>query len=381
MKNAGRVEFANALRGIAALSVMFAHYFGVFWTAPAAVMELTGLSYLPAPIPVFVRWTLIPHFNWGAFGVALFFLISGFVIPFAFKTYDRIGFLVGRFFRLFPTYWLGLTISLIIVVIACHFWGSSFPHSLKELMTGYALGFRDVAWIKSVDGIVWTLEVELRFYLICALIAPWLRDGSAKSFLVPIILFALIILLSRWLSTATETTWFFLAHNAPYLLFMFIGVALNFRFRGKISASLSIFVTTCLIIMFWYGLNFGLFKTPSIVPSYIVAVALFVTAYGASKFIAKIPTINFWAKISYPLYVIHAVVGYVLMTTTINLGVTSLIAVATAFSTTTLIAFLLHKYIEHPTHKIGQQIASNIRLRSDSSNLRNNQPVANDASH
>ncbi len=38
-----RVAFANALRGIAALAVIVGHYFGVFWTWPTAIFELTGM--------------------------------------------------------------------------------------------------------------------------------------------------------------------------------------------------------------------------------------------------------------------------------------------------------------------------------------------------
>jgi peptidoglycan/LPS O-acetylase OafA/YrhL len=36
---------------------------------------------------------------------------------------------------------------------------------------------RDVAGWPSLDGIVWTLEIEVKFYLLCALLAPALRRG------------------------------------------------------------------------------------------------------------------------------------------------------------------------------------------------------------
>jgi len=40
----------------------------------------------------------------GGFGVALFFLISGFVIPFSFLRYTRTGFAIARILRLWPAY-------------------------------------------------------------------------------------------------------------------------------------------------------------------------------------------------------------------------------------------------------------------------------------
>lgn len=366
MRDTEKVEFANALRGIAALSVIVSHYLWVFWTAPAAVTELTGLSTAPTPIPAFVGWIQIPHFNWGAFGVALFFLVSGFVIPFSFQTYNRTGFLFGRVFRLFPTYWVGLTTSLIVVAVGCHLFGHSFPHTSREMIVGYALGLRDVMWVKSVDGIVWTLEIELKFYLICALIAPWLREGSAKAFIVTIVLFALTMLLGQWLLTATTTTWFFLALSSPYILFMFIGVAFNFHYRKKMSTRTAIALTTLLVAMFSCSLHFGFFRAFSLVPSYIAAVTLFVVAYGFSKFAPRIPTVSFWADISYPLYVIHAATGYMLMAAMKNIGLPPSATIAIAFRLTTIAAFLIHKYVERPTHRMGQRIALRLQQRPKS---------------
>src|SRR6478752_2874159 len=73
-----KVEFANALRGLAALSVIVSHYFNVFWTKPAAIVELTGMSRAKVPIPGIVELVASSPLNWGPFGVALFFVISGF---------------------------------------------------------------------------------------------------------------------------------------------------------------------------------------------------------------------------------------------------------------------------------------------------------------
>ncbi|MCQ4062259.1 acyltransferase, partial [Klebsiella pneumoniae] len=63
---------------------------------------------LDVSMPVYLGWLhRLPQFNWGAFGVALFFLISGFVIPFSFVKATWLSFLVGRFFRIFPLYAVG----------------------------------------------------------------------------------------------------------------------------------------------------------------------------------------------------------------------------------------------------------------------------------
>jgi peptidoglycan/LPS O-acetylase OafA/YrhL len=76
-----KVEFANALRGLAALSVIVSHYLGVFWVKAAAIAELTGMSRAPVPIPTMAELALSFPLKWAPFGVALFFVISGFEKP------------------------------------------------------------------------------------------------------------------------------------------------------------------------------------------------------------------------------------------------------------------------------------------------------------
>ena len=110
-----KIEFANALRGLAALSVIVSHYLGVFWVGAAGAAELTGLSRAPVPIPAMAELALSFPLNWGPFGVALFFVISGFVIPFSFETYGRLDFIVARLFRIYPTYLTGLSVSLAVL--------------------------------------------------------------------------------------------------------------------------------------------------------------------------------------------------------------------------------------------------------------------------
>ena len=62
-----------------------------------------------------LRPAFLDLFNAGRFGVALFFLISGFVIPFSFKEpRPLLRFALSRFFRLYPAYWLSLMLALLI---------------------------------------------------------------------------------------------------------------------------------------------------------------------------------------------------------------------------------------------------------------------------
>ncbi len=74
------------------------------WKLTVAVAGLTGIIRSSVPWPAGAELVIASPINFGAFGVALFFLISGFVIPLSFQSYGRLDFLVARFFRIYPTY-------------------------------------------------------------------------------------------------------------------------------------------------------------------------------------------------------------------------------------------------------------------------------------
>ena len=79
-----KIIWANTLRGVAALSVLIAHYVIVFWLNQGAAASIARRPPLFSNdnliTPYFVKLVSLVPLNFGAFGVALFFLISGFVI-------------------------------------------------------------------------------------------------------------------------------------------------------------------------------------------------------------------------------------------------------------------------------------------------------------
>jgi peptidoglycan/LPS O-acetylase OafA/YrhL len=135
-----RLLYLDTIRGIAALSVVFSHF-----------AERTPLHKL----------ALFDFFTPGQFGVVIFFILSGYVIPFSFKRGLR-DFAISRFFRLYPAYWVSVALAVICSVAFLDIKPGLSTVAANLTMVQKLLGFPDLF------GVYWTLLVELAFYVLCA---------------------------------------------------------------------------------------------------------------------------------------------------------------------------------------------------------------------
>jgi peptidoglycan/LPS O-acetylase OafA/YrhL len=352
-QNDGKIPFANILRGIAVLSVLIAHYIGVFGSIKGAY---GGFSALPSrPYSTFFDVLfIIPDLNYGPLGVALFFLVSGFVIPFSVTSLYgqkgwRISFFLARFFRLWPTYFVGLTITLLSLYIAAYITKTELVTTLKMIVTQLSF-FRDWIGLVQLDGIVWTLEIEAKFYLLACLFASSIVFGR-------VYLFGFVVLLTfigAYYKVNFPNSWnppsnFLFA--AKYLTYMIIGTAFNLHFRRVIS-----FWKTTTIVTVLYG-TFALCSGREEIINYLIAFALFCACYYLKDKINGNRFLDFFADISYPLYALHAAFGYIGLRLMMGNGIPPLLALALQTITTVGIAFAVHKYVEAPTHQFGRNLS------------------------
>lgn len=146
----GRLEFLDALRGIAALVVAVQHIGEMHW------VEVLGWSHY---------W-----FRPGEFGVLVFFLCSGFIIPASMeRRNDLVEFWIGRFFRLWPLY-------LVVVGLVLLAWGLTARaappagYRVVEDTLVNATMLQVFTTRPMVIGASWTLGYELVFYLLVSVL-------------------------------------------------------------------------------------------------------------------------------------------------------------------------------------------------------------------
>jgi peptidoglycan/LPS O-acetylase OafA/YrhL len=383
-----RVEFANSLRGVAAISVVFYHY-AIFWLAAPAQRALANVEPIPinaSHLPGYVAWLYrfpdarmlqganwlhhLPQLDWGAFGVALFFVISGFVIPLSFDTYDVKGFLLGRIMRIYPTYIAGFTLTVAAMATGGLIYNNPFPFSSRDVFIHYIPGLRDVMGTNVIDPVIWTLEVELKFYVLCCFLAHLFRIGSLRVFLAPLTLASLaacITWLAPQISPLDSLAYQTLRRTVvdfQYIIFMFVGVALSYRWRGRLSsraAGLAIVALYGMFVALWF-----LAASPTLllrgqefsrVWSYAAAAGLFSLAMRYPKLVANRTALRVVADVSYPLYIIHMAAGFLLMRLLYGTGLPIWAIIAIAAGSAISVSWVLHRLVELPTRRIGQSLA------------------------
>lgn len=143
MGNKSRILELDVLRGIAAFYVLCFHY--VYYYGDHLNTDVPTLSALIT----------------GIYGVQLFFMISGYVIFMTLeKTKRPMDFIVSRFSRLFPGYWIAVILAFALIRF--------FPLTEEwvPLRRAVANLFMIQSWleVKHIEGVYWTLSIELAFY-------------------------------------------------------------------------------------------------------------------------------------------------------------------------------------------------------------------------
>jgi len=161
-----RAHEIDLLRFLAALAVVLFHYAFRGYAAD-------GLSTMPYPL-------LAPYAKYGHLGVDLFFMISGFVILMTATKGSVVTFIVSRVVRLYPAFWACCTITfLITLLIGGERYSATLPQFLFNLtmLSGFF-------YVDAIDGVYWSLFVELQFYGFIALLLLVRKIQEAESFLL-----------------------------------------------------------------------------------------------------------------------------------------------------------------------------------------------------
>lgn len=342
--------FANQLRGIAALLVVMTHYFGTFFAEQDLLAARTfspNLQLTPAP---WVHLFELPY--QGPFGVAIFFLISGFVIPYSLQKTSKTGFLLNRICRIYPTYAVSLGLGTLAIAASAQYWGQAFSYEPKVLLAN-ALLVHNVLNLPSMDAVNWTLSIEVKFYLLAALGTaaffsrkPWWQLG-----------FQAFAVWLTWSCVDQRLTLVLMELN--YILFMLIGVLFHQHVNARISTRTLLWRTLLSVAVCSLTWSIGPQRSqfPDVTVWYYLALAVFALCYALRARFRAHRVLDFLADISYPLYCVHSLVGYVSIKILLHQGLPYGAAVLLALTGAILLAWLLHLTVERGSMELGRRLA------------------------
>ncbi|MEM5312081.1 acyltransferase [Paraburkholderia sp. JHI869] len=176
--DADRTRMIDAMRGIAAMAVAYFHCRLLTWIGIRAFIEGHHRAF---SLDTVLAYLSIP-FVWGPIGVPIFFVISGYCIHrsqavlLAHNPQYRLDareFLLRRFIRIYPVLLCALLLTFALDSISLQY----LPHNKQigdlSLRTFFAnlLAIQGVASpVYGSDTVLWTLSLEVQFYLLYPLL-------------------------------------------------------------------------------------------------------------------------------------------------------------------------------------------------------------------
>ena len=318
-----RLVEVDSLRGLAALSVVLFHYTTRF-------AELFGASQPPSL-----------SFPLGSFGVNLFFIISGFVIFMTLeKTSRPMYFVVSRFSRLFHAYWVAIIVTFAIT----HWLG--LPGKLVDMATALAnlIMIHGLFRIPHVDGVYWTLEVELLFYCGMFLLYRFNRLHLIHYALLGLLVLRVVYFVLKQ-TFGIELSWtlsrIFILNYIPWFA-LGISICLATTRHGagnwrKPAMTAGCAILTLLIVSSWFVALLGT----------ILALAVFFAAKGRLAPLRH-PILVWLGSITYPLYLLHENIGWSLQLRLKALGVPMDLTILAALACSLALATALTRCVEQP---------------------------------
>lgn len=140
----------DAFRGVLAVIILVHHYFKY-------IQSVDGSN----------SW-LSEYVEYGRYTIHFFFVLSGLLI---FRTLEKSGrpgqFIRNRFSRLYPAYWFCMTLTAIVITASPYY---SYERVTTMQYLANLTMFQHWMRISDIDGVYWTLAVEMCFYLLIFLV-------------------------------------------------------------------------------------------------------------------------------------------------------------------------------------------------------------------
>ncbi|MEB0280619.1 MULTISPECIES: acyltransferase [unclassified Mucilaginibacter] len=314
-----RLESIVTLRAIAALLVCLIHL------AMISGFHTTGI--LQALI------------NEGQSGVAIFFVISGFILPYSLykKVYlikDFFSFLTGRIIRIDPPYWASIILVFLIglqPLIALN------AKSVLLHLTYLVPFISDAHWYSDV---YWTLSIEFQYYILIGLAYPFLMRLKPLYALSAVIIPSVICILLK-------------ANFRGIIITNLYDFTIGFIVFLGFTKRLNLKITLAALFVF----SFYVMQSVSIKSGAVPIIAALFLLFYKPEFSLK--PVLFIGNISYSLYLIHVPISILVVRIAQKHIASSGYLLFITFSGSILASYIFYLLIEKPSIKFSRLFRSN----------------------
>ncbi|MCX4697069.1 acyltransferase [Streptomyces sp. NBC_01604] len=390
-----RLGWLDALRGLAALVVVFDHSSYTFMAD--------------------FRREVMPQFNTSRYGIMVFFLVSGYIIP---ASLERRGcvrtFWIGRIFRVHP-----LWAAVVTMLLALHLLGVAElrdfgGQSAATVAVAHATMLQELLGTPNLLLVLWTLSYEMAFYLlVVALFTVRQHQRSAATAAVLAVLAAVSVAagvvppacaLSGMVGTGPLITFASIAMVAAIccasagsrvlrvcggvsggllglvlvafngtvplweglviLAVMFLGTAVhraeNGRSTWRYAAGTAVVVVACAVgSAYRYG-DGDHFTRRGWIAAFLLAVLTFGAGLACRR--RRVPRLlTGLGTISYSVYLVHPVLLAVIDSTVGRRRQDSLVLEVAFFVVLLPLCVATHRYVEVPSRRWGRGLAERVR--------------------
>lgn len=315
-----RLTNVDSLRGLAALSVCWFH------------LTNGNAQFLPD------GW-LKASGRHGWLGVDVFFVISGFILPYAMDArgyvlrHDIGRFILKRVVRLDPPYLAAVALTLVLGVVSTAmpgYRGAPMTATMGQVLAhvGYLNQLLGLPWLSPV---FWSLAIEFQFYIAIAILFPVLASASARTRtagLVGVWAVAMVGGPSAWV--------------VAYLGMFGCGMAVFARYRGFIGWPAFFVLLTAMAGAVW--------RTQGVeqaIVSFATSIVI-VSGRGGSWIGSQL------GALSYSLYLVHVPIGGRVVnfgTRLADTRTTELVVLCVALAASLAAAVALHRLVEEPARR------------------------------
>ncbi|WP_212000345.1 acyltransferase [Chitinophaga sp. HK235] len=360
-----KLEYVDALRGLAILGVVLVHCQIEAFHFPAPLENLLGS---------------------GARGVQLFFVASAFTLFLSLNNRTNTGetsyvnFFIRRFFRIAPMYWLGIIYYLFQDGYGPrYFLGDAAGISTANIVSNFFFvhGINPY-WINSLVPGGWSITVEMAFYCLIPFLYQRIKNlGQAVNFFLIACFIRLLlhIVFKKFVLISDPRLWGdFLTLYLPAQLPVFAcGIIMYFlistpRNEWAVSPRSILAITTLFI------LNFAVGDSVLISAPVVFSVLFIGLGYSLAKQDFRIvvnPLIRYFGKISYSMYLVHfAVIHWLTKSGVFNEGQitdmrTAIQSVAFKYLCVVILSAILATFFYHlvevPFQNLGKQIIKRVK--------------------